>query len=104
MQDYSDLEARLIARRDELRTRVDASEKALDQPGDPDVEEQASERQNDEAIAGVEEAALNEIKAIDAALGRMESGQYGHCGICGKEIPRKRLEAVPYAATCIDCA
>jgi RNA polymerase-binding protein DksA len=43
------------------------------------------------------------ISEIDAALQRIESGDYGVCESCGREIPRERLEANPWASLCIDC-
>jgi DnaK suppressor protein len=43
------------------------------------------------------------ISAIDAALARIETGTYGTCVSCGKEIPYERLEANPWASLCIDC-
>jgi RNA polymerase-binding protein DksA len=43
------------------------------------------------------------LLAIDAALDRVDAGSYGTCGRCGKDIPLQRLEAVPYAALCVDC-
>jgi len=50
---------------------------------------------------GVKE--MNRLRAIEAALGRMENGHFGVCLSCSKKIPRKRLEAMPYAVLCIDC-
>jgi DnaK suppressor protein len=41
---------------------------------------------------------------IDAALARIEAGTYGTCTNCGKEIAAGRLEAHPWASSCIDCA
>ncbi len=41
---------------------------------------------------------------IEAALKRIEDGSYGKCEECGKEIPRARLDAVPYASLCVRCA
>jgi len=41
---------------------------------------------------------------IDAALKRIEDGSYGTCTRCGKEIGEERLEAMPWAALCIDDA
>ena len=41
---------------------------------------------------------------IAAALRRMESGTFGKCELCGKEIPKPRLQATPYTPYCIDCA
>ncbi len=43
------------------------------------------------------------LSAIDAALERIEKGNYGICAGCGKEIAPARLEAVPYAAECPEC-
>lgn len=41
----------------------------------------------------------NILKYIDRALEKIEDGTYGICDITGDEIPRGRLEAVPYATT-----
>jgi DnaK suppressor protein len=41
---------------------------------------------------------------IAAALDRTENGTYGKCENCGKEIPRERLQALPYVRHCIQCA
>ena len=37
------------------------------------------------------------IKQIDRALEKIEENTYGICDITGEEIPKKRLEAIPYA-------
>jgi DnaK suppressor protein len=41
---------------------------------------------------------------IEGALRRMDSGKYGLCESCGQEIAEARLEALPFARTCISCA
>jgi DnaK suppressor protein len=41
---------------------------------------------------------------IEAALKRIADGSYGKCEECGKDIPRARLDAVPYTALCVGCA
>lgn len=38
---------------------------------------------------------------IDAALAKMEDGEYGECEECGDDIPLKRLELFPMAKLCI---
>ena len=43
------------------------------------------------------------LTEIDAALAHIEDGTYGTCVNCGREIPRERLEAYPWASVCIDC-
>lgn len=42
--------------------------------------------------------------AIDAALSRIETGEYGYCLKCGEEIAPARLEHNPAAPSCIHCA
>jgi DnaK suppressor protein len=41
---------------------------------------------------------------IEAAIQRIEGGGYGCCGQCGAQIPQNRLDAIPYAAECVQCA
>ena len=43
------------------------------------------------------------LSQIDAALRRIDDGTYGTCTNCGRQIPRERLEAYPWASLCIDC-
>lgn len=45
-----------------------------------------------------------EIKRIDAALERLDSGDYGYCLSCDEPIAPKRLEFDPATPTCVDCA
>jgi len=45
-----------------------------------------------------------ELQRIDAALKRLEEGDYGECVHCGEDIAAKRLELDPTAPLCIDCA
>ena len=40
---------------------------------------------------------------IDAALARLDIGDYGQCISCGIEIPVARLTAQPSAERCINC-
>jgi DnaK suppressor protein len=36
-------------------------------------------------------------------LERMRGGKYGLCEICNGKIPLARLNALPYATSCIEC-
>ena len=38
------------------------------------------------------------------ALAKIEEGSYGRCDECGDPIPEPRLQAMPDAVTCMDCA
>ena len=53
------------------------------------------------SLLGSEEDALDQI---EAAIKRIEDGSYGQCDTCGVKIPKSRLEAIPYAAQCVQCA
>ncbi|MGB8510805.1 MAG: TraR/DksA family transcriptional regulator [Pyrinomonadaceae bacterium] len=43
------------------------------------------------------------VADIDQALLRIDEGSYGTCARCGKEIPERRLEAVPTARYDAEC-
>jgi RNA polymerase-binding transcription factor len=43
------------------------------------------------------------LEGVQHALEKMEAGTYGTCERCGKPIAPERLEALPWAALCIDC-
>ena len=45
----------------------------------------------------------NYIDYLDEALQRIADGTFGICRVCGGEIGRARLEAVPTATQCIAC-
>ena len=45
----------------------------------------------------------NELAEIDAALDRIANHRFGVCEGCGRSIPKRRLEALPEARTCVDC-
>jgi DnaK suppressor protein len=44
------------------------------------------------------------LEAIELALERIEEATYGQCDECGVKIPKARLNAIPYAPTCVKCA
>ena len=43
------------------------------------------------------------MRDIEAALQRIQRGDYGECMACGDEITERRLMARPMATHCIDC-
>jgi len=46
----------------------------------------------------------NILDQIEAAIQRIEGGGYGRCRECCEQIPKSRLNAIPYAADCVRCA
>jgi DnaK suppressor protein len=59
------------------------------------------EQQRDLALR---ERSRGELARVDAALRRLDEGTYGTCATCGSQIDPERLEAIPWAPNCIDCA
>ncbi len=43
------------------------------------------------------------LRDVNAALKRIEEGNYGICKYCGKPIDPKRLEARPASSACMEC-
>jgi RNA polymerase-binding protein DksA len=73
-------------------------------PADNHLADTASETYERELDEGLEEDARDQLSQVEKALARIESGEYGRCEVCGKEIPVERLEAVPWTTLCIDDA
>ncbi len=65
-----------------------------------DVASDTFEREFSLGLASNEQELLY---AIEDALKRIESREYGICVICEKKISKVRLKAVPYAKYCIEC-
>ena len=69
-----------------------------------DMEELASEDADQELTASLLGCDKVTLDQIEAAIGRIEDGSYGRCEQCGEQIPKTRLDAIPYAAECERCA
>ena len=94
---------RLLAERDRLQAELDETIVA---PGPMTYGSQAAaasqvfEQQRDLALR---ERAENQLALVDAALARIDGGTFGTCRRCGNPIAAERLDALPWAALCIDC-
>ena len=100
----ADPRAALLAERERVLTELD--EVKVEAPGPMTYGSQAAaashvfEQQRDLALR---ERNTLHLAEIDAAIARLEAGAYGRCTSCGKPIAGERLEALPWAALCIDC-
>jgi DnaK suppressor protein len=54
-------------------------------------------------VIGLVDSLKRNLDDIDAALTRIEEGQYGICARCGKEIGAARLEFRPESIYCVEC-
>jgi DnaK suppressor protein len=71
---------------------------------DPELEESSQSEQQQYNLARIGEVERAELDRIDAALRRLDAGEYGTCRDCGAEIDAARLAAVPFALECPECA
>lgn len=102
----ADLRVLLEAERDELTSQLselgfgDAGGLAYD-PNFADSSQVTAERGEAEALASNLKEQLEDVLH---ALTKMEGGTYGVCEGCGQPIAAARLEAMPAARYCIECA
>ncbi len=107
MPDLDNYRSKLTSLRNELTKRSNAISKDLHHEEiaiEKDFAEQATQRENDEVLNSLDADARNKIMQIDKALLRIKSGEFGICEKCGTQIDEKRLQAIPYASRCIECA
>lgn len=102
--DISAIKAKLEKRLGELIARAEDIDEELSEAPNDDWSENAVESENDEVLERVGGMALGEIQRIKSALSKIDAGTYGICEICDEKIAVKRLEALPYATTCIKCS
>jgi RNA polymerase-binding transcription factor len=97
MTTFENIAKALKARLSELTSRVAEIDSELRKQLSADLEEQAAELENQEALKGIENSEIREIHAIREALKRISEGTYGVCAKCGEDIDPKRLMALPTA-------
>ena len=96
--------AQLETRRSELLERMRSVEEELESHANPDWEDMAVERETDEVLEGMGLTAQAEVVRIDAALARIDAGDFGTCVKCGATISEERLDLVPFTPFCRHCA
>ena len=96
----------LINRRDGLRRALAGDLSMLKSLGEQtggDIVDAALDAAQDEISSKLAEVESRELASIEIALERIRSGSYGVCEICSCKIPLARLNALPYATSCIEC-
>ena len=107
MASFDKIKQQLLSMREDYTQRIDAIEidtHHKEEPVEKDFAEQATQSENNDVLAGLDNEAQLMVMHIDGALARIEQGTYGICKSCGETIPEQRLQAVPYAELCITCA
>jgi DnaK suppressor protein len=102
----SPVDPRMALAAERQRVVAELSESEVEAPGQMTYGSQAAaathvfEQQRDLALR---DRARQHMALVDEALARLEGGTFGACRRCGKPIAAARLEALPWAAHCIDC-
>lgn len=105
MQNIEEFKHKLVNLREEVTRRLQTIERDIRHEDlSTDWSEQATEREDDEVLESLGNAAEKELMNINAALQRIENGTYFHCQECGDEIPPARLELLPFSTLCVSCA
>ena len=95
----------LVAREQELTNEIARFNEDARDSQTAEVEDPLDEVTSSQAKAGafgVSNIAADTLSSVRAALQRIQLGDYGLCVDCGREIPSKRLEAVPWTPYCIE--
>lgn len=107
---YRDLRCALESRRTELDSSIRGQlslvrdeRAAADHVGALDDGEVADVDVQEEIELALVQMRFETIARIDAALARLEAGQYGRCAECGDDISDARLRALPFAVRCVEC-
>jgi len=100
MKSVETRKAELEARKAQLTERMGQIASEFETHESKDWEEMATEREGDEVLEDLGQAARTELRMIEAALERIEEGEYGYCTICGEQIAEERLDVVPATPFC----
>ena len=98
------LKKQLLEAKAELEKRVTKIHSHARNPLDANSSEQAAELGNVEVVSALEAEAVEELASIEAAMQRLENGNYGICITCGEAISEQRLNVRPESLECVDCA
>jgi DnaK suppressor protein len=96
----------LVARRNEIVRKLSEfrnESKEVETDIAQDVADKAESSYTKEFLLSLSDAERDLLFQMDAALRRIDRGEFGNCQMCQKEISKKRLNALPWTPFCIDC-
>jgi RNA polymerase-binding protein DksA len=97
------LRDRLLSQRREILAAYESHRAPCTTCPAADSLDAAAARTLDQLVVNLRHSERGLLRRIDAALARIEAGQAGDCTCCGAPIGAPRLDAVPWAETCIRC-
>lgn len=80
------------------------TESSAERSPDPGNAEAGSMKFEYEKELSMQQNAIDLLHKVENAIARIDRGEYGQCQSCGNDIPTARLDALPYAIHCVDCA
>lgn len=103
MEPFDQIKQRLLARQGELEASLARQNENALNSGEADVQDEIDRVTTSTAKAlslsvGTREA--DTLADVRSALARLESGEYGKCVVCGKDIEPARLRAIPETPYC----
>jgi len=106
-QQLVQLHSALEDKRQQLEAQLENSELdtkpvVLDQQSVGRVSRIDAIQQQQMALANQQQS-TQQLKRIELALQRIDSGEYGFCLQCEEPIAFARLQAQPFAGLCLDC-
>jgi DnaK suppressor protein len=99
----AELRTLLLAKRSELLPRRTVKFDMLAQVGHLPNEDQVMLLHDEFVSMKLSNLERETLNRIDAALERLDSGEYGFCIECSGTISARRLEAIPWASRCVQC-
>ncbi len=99
--------ARLTSLRDELTQQTQSLHEAsatveLDQTRQGRLSRMDAMQAQQMAVAASRRN-QQKLRQVDAALKRVEAGEYGECAACGEMINARRLKLDPTSTRCVPC-
>ena len=104
MVDLDKAKQRLLDLKQEYQTRVQKIQHDMQNPDTDmtqDWDDQAVINEQNDVRKNLLVEAQQNLELVNNALLRIENGTYGICTVSGEEIEPARLEAVPFATTCM---
>jgi DnaK suppressor protein len=93
----------LLERREQVISGLGVKFDLLAKMGRVGEEDQAQLSHDEFVSLRLNSLDYGQLRLVEEALDRVQSGDYGVCLACDQPIPPKRLQALPWARYCVPC-
>jgi DnaK suppressor protein len=93
----------LLARREQVVSGLGVKFDTMAKMGRVAEEDQAQLSHDEFVSLRLNSLDYGQLRMVEEALDRLQSGDYGVCLACEQPIPAKRLHALPWARYCVPC-